>query len=97
MDKLKLNNSENYEFLCNVKLSKDKYPIAFENKIEELLEQGFETREAAEKYISETEIELELYYHKGYGVFAVETDAVENGCDIFSPYNGKEYQGWEQE
>ena len=86
---MKLNNAENYEHLCNVKLTKEQYPIAFENKVSELMEQGlFSTREEAEKAVTEMEIELELYYHKDYGLFAVESEAVEGGT-IYSPYSGE--------
>ena len=34
------------------------------------------------------EIELEVYYEVGYGLFAVEADAVES-ADIYSPYSGE--------
>lgn len=86
---LKLNSSENYEHLCNVKLTKEQYPIAFNNKVAELMEQDlFTTKEEAEKAVSEMEIELELYYHKDYGLFAVESEAVESGT-IYSPYSGE--------
>ena len=30
---VQLNNSDNYEHLCNVVLTKDKFPIAYENKV----------------------------------------------------------------
>lgn len=86
---MKLNSAEDYEHLCNVRLTKEKYPIAFKNKVDELLEQGcYGNREEAENAVSGMEIELELYYHKEYGLFAVESDAVESGT-IYSPYNGE--------
>ena len=91
MAKLVLNNTENYEHLANVKLTKEKYPIAFENKVNELVDDGM-SREDAENMVSSMVIELELYYQEGYGLFAVESDAVDNGADIFSPYNKEEYQ-----
>ena len=34
------------------------------------------------------EIELELYYEKEYGLFAVESGAVESGT-IYSPYSAE--------
>ena len=34
------------------------------------------------------EIELEIYYEKGTGLFAVESEAVESGT-IYSPYTGE--------
>ena len=81
-----LNNEDNYEHLCNVRLTKEKFPIAFATKVEELIEQGVcKTKEEAESLIADMEIELELYYEKGHGLFAVESEAVESGT-IFSPY-----------
>ena len=53
---------------------------------------GYNPREDAENMVSSMVIELELYYQEGYGLFAVESDAVDNGADIFSPYNKEEYQ-----
>lgn len=88
---LKLNDSDNYEFLCNVTLTKEKFPICFENKVQELLEENlFDSREEAEKAVEKMSIELELYYHKGYGLFAVECEGVESGT-IYSPYSGELY------
>lgn len=87
----KLNDSDNYEHLCNVRLTKEKYPVAFENKVQELLEENCaSTREEAEKMVEKMEIELELYYEKGTGLFAVESAAVECGT-IYSPYTKEEY------
>jgi hypothetical protein len=34
------------------------------------------------------EIELEIYYEKGTGLFAVESETVESGT-IYSPYTGE--------
>ena len=85
---VKLNNSDNYEHLCNVKLTKEKFPIAFEHKVHELMTECRETRENAEHMVSDMEIELELYYEEGTGLFAVESDAVD--CSrIYSPYTGE--------
>lgn len=86
----KLNTAENYEHLANVKLTKEKYPIAYENKVEELMEENSMSREEAESVIKDMEIELEIYYEKGYGLFAVESEAVESGT-IYSPYSKEEY------
>lgn len=89
---IKLNNSENYEHLCNVRLTKEKFPIAFEHKVQELIEDCGMSREEAEKTIPDMEIELELYYHPSYGLFAVESEAVERTASIFSPYTGEELE-----
>ena len=86
----KLNNSNEYEHLCNVKLTKEKFPKAFAAKVEELIEEGVcASEEEAEAVIADMEIELELYYEKGYGLFAVESEAVNSGT-IFSPYSCEE-------
>ena len=82
---MKLNNSDCYDSIM-VTLAPDKYPTAFANKVDELIDQNqFKTREEAEAYVSGTPIELELYYEKGTGLFAVEAEAVESGT-IYSPY-----------
>lgn len=86
--KVKLNSSENYEHLCTVKLTKEKYPIAYENKVLELMEDCNMSEAEAEALIKDMAIELEIYYHKGYGLFAVESEAVES-CTIYSPYSGE--------
>ena len=86
---VKLNNSDNYESIGSIKLSKDKFPIAFQNKVDELIEEGVcSTTEEAEKIVSEMEIELEIYYEKGTGLFAVDSEAVESGT-IYSPYTAE--------
>lgn len=86
---VKLNNSDSYESIGSIKLSKDKFPIAFQNKVEELIEEGVcSTIEEAEKIVNDIEFELEVYYEKGTGLFAVESDAVESGT-IYSPYTAE--------
>ena len=88
MEKTVINNSDNYEHLCNVKLSREKHPIAFQHKVNELVENGMSPEEA-EKYVTESVIELEIYYQEGYGLFAVETEFCECTDEMFSPYNGE--------
>jgi hypothetical protein len=86
---VKLNNSDNYESIGKIVLTKEKFPIAFQNKVDELIEEKVcSTREEAEKIVSEMEIELEIYYEKGTGLFAVESEAVESGT-IYSPYTAE--------
>lgn len=86
---VKLNNSDDYESLGVIKLSKEKFPKAFQAKVEELLEEDVcATKEEAEKLVSDMEFELELYYEKGTGLFAVECGAVESGT-IYSPYTAE--------
>ena len=91
MATLKLNNSEEYESIGTFKLSKEKTPKAYNNKLNELRKNGM-TKEEAETYLLESSIELEVYYHEDYGLFAVESDAVDGGADIYSPYTGEQYE-----
>lgn len=85
---VKLNTSDNYESI-KVTLSKVEYPIAYNNKIEELVEEGlYKTTEDAENDNPTIEIEMEIYYEKHYGLFAVESAAVESGT-IYSPYTSE--------
>ena len=83
---MKLNSAENFEPI-RIRVTKEAYPIVFENKVEELVEDGL-TREEAEAEVEGMEFECELYYHKTYGLFAVESGAVEAGT-IYSPYDGE--------
>ena len=65
------------------------YPNAFKAKVEELLEQGaVNSRQEAEEIASQP-IQLELYYHKNNGLFAVESEAVEASemGGLYSPYD----------
>lgn len=86
---VKLNNSDEYESLGSFKLDKEKFPKAFQAKVEELLEEGVcGAEEEAEALIKDMVFELEVYYEKGTGLFAVESEAVESGT-IYSPYTAE--------
>ena len=86
---VRLNNTEDYESLGKIKLTKESFPIAFKAKVEELLDEGVcSTEQEAEKIVEDIEFELEVYYEKGCGLFAVESEAVECGT-IYSPYSGE--------
>ena len=89
---MKLNPSSQIESI-KVTLTPETFPIAFKNKVDELMEQGaFESREEAQKWVRETPIELELYYDKHSGLFAVESDALEGSASsICSPYNPTDF------
>ena len=87
MKAIKMNNADNYESI-NITLSRENTPIAYQNKLDELMDcEAFDTKSEAEKWLSKTPIELELYYEKGYGLFGVEAEAVEC-AEIHSPYSG---------
>ena len=82
-----MNNADNYESI-NITLSKENTPIAYQNKLDELMDcKAFDTQAEAEKWLRETPIELELYYEYGYGLFGVEAEAIES-TEIQSPYSG---------
>ena len=87
MKAIKMNNADNYESI-NITLSKENTPIAYQNKLDELMDcKAFDTQAEAEAWLNETPIELELYYENGYGLFGVESEAVES-TEINSPYSG---------
>ena len=87
MKAIKMNNADNYESI-NITLSRENTPIAYQNKLDELMDcKAFDTQAEAEAWLNETPIELELYYENGYGLFGVEAEAVEN-TEIQSPYSG---------
>lgn len=67
-------------------LSEEYHPIAYKNKLEELVESGMNVADA-KKYIETTPIDLEIYYEKGKGLFAIDCETIENGKDIYSPYS----------
>ena len=74
-----------------VRLDRNKTPISFRLKVDELMEQGaFDTRESAEKWVEENPIVLEMIYEKHSGLFAVESESIESG--VFSPYTKEEIE-----
>lgn len=90
MARIQANSEEDYESIM-VRLTKNKYPIAFKAKVEELMESGaFDDSREAEEWVENTPIELELYYDKHSGLFGVEAEAIECGATaICSPYTGE--------
>lgn len=96
MAAVKLNPAEVCEQIIIV-LTKDEYPVAYNNKIEELVEQKlYPSKEAAERHNPKFELYCEIYYHKDCGVFAVEQGAVESST-IYSPYTGEICEEYEEE
>lgn len=72
--------------VIEIKLSKDKYPIAYNNKLEELIGLGV-SKEEAEKWIDDSVFVMELIYEKDAGLFAIESDAIESSIEtLCSPY-----------
>jgi hypothetical protein len=72
-----------------VLLTRQTFPIAFQNKLDELMSQGaFDNEEDAIKWIESNPIVLEIMYEKDSGLFAVESEAIECGT-LISPYSGE--------
>ena len=81
-------NEPGSEEIIRVQLSKEHTPVAYQKKLEELVETGaFDTQEEAEKWLNKNPIVLEIYYEKQQGLFAVESEAIES-CELVSPYTG---------
>lgn len=70
----------------NVRITETSHPQVFKQKLVEMVKSGLSEADA-KVWISQTEFELELYYSPDLGMFAVESEAVEN-ADIFDPYTG---------
>ena len=84
----KLTNADNYVHLTTVRFGD--YPQICKLKAEELVEEGFYSfYDDAYNAAKDMETELELFYEKGTGLFAVESDAVES-APIYSPYTKEE-------
>ena len=85
-------NPAGKEEIISVTLTEEKYPVAYAEKLKELKSAGV-TEEEARKYIRQTPIILEIYYEKGRGLFAVESDALEcSATSIMSPYSGEYFE-----
>lgn len=90
MARIKTNSAEDYES-TTIRLSRSKYPIAYQAKLEELVEQNcYDSIEKAESNNPYFDIEVEMYYDKHHGLFAVEAEAIESDAEsICSPYTGE--------
>ena len=85
-------NKIGQEETISVLLTRNAFPIAFQNKLDELMEQGaFNSEEEATRWIESTPIVLEIMYEKDSGLFGVEAEAIESGSAI-SPYSGEEIE-----
>ena len=81
---MKLNNSDQMEMLT-IQLSKEKTPIAWESRVQSIVNSGVARVEAEE--MADEPIEVEMYYNPNAGLFLVECEAVESGT-IYDPYSG---------
>jgi hypothetical protein len=75
--------------IIEVYLSPTKTPVAYKNRVEELIEECGMTREEAEREAFNTSIPLELVYEKNCGLFAVDSQATDCST-VWSPYSQKE-------
>ena len=89
---MRLNNSEEMETM-QVLLSKNRTPIAFEQRVLSLIDSGL-TREEAEIEATNP-IDVEIYYNPNAGLFLVECEAVESGT-IYDPYSGELMDDWDE-
>ena len=48
--------------------------------------------EAKEQIRISGPMELEIYYHYNWGLFAVEAEAIDAGAKIYSPYTTEQYK-----
>ncbi len=82
-------NKAGQEETIAVLLTRKSFPIAFQNKLNELMEQGaFDSEEEATRWIEKHPIILEIMYEKNNGLFAVESEAIESAY-LMSPYSGE--------
>lgn len=87
--KYKFNNAADAEII-HVILSQEKFPIFFKQKVDEVIEEFNLTEEEARKQVEGMEFTLELCYQQGSGLFAIETEAIEqSGNNLFNPYTGE--------
>ena len=84
---IKINHSDVMEYIL-ITLKEDLYPIAHQEKVNELMEQGaFDNIQEAKDFVNNSPIELELYYEKHNGLIGIEAGAVESmGKNLSSPY-----------
>ena len=84
---IKLHTADKMETV-SITLTRETFPIAFQNKLDELMHTGyFDTEDEAIAWIESTPFEMELFYEDGYGLFLVEAEAAECGT-VQSPYSG---------
>tara|TARA_R110000787_G_scaffold43760_2_gene107197 strand:+ start:1983 stop:2279 length:297 start_codon:yes stop_codon:yes gene_type:complete len=88
--KLVINPPSGYD-LISITLDETQHPIAFANKLTCLTEGAGMTEMEARHHMMENPIEMELYYEIGSGLMAVESEIVECGNSISSPYGNGEY------
>ncbi len=86
MAKLQI-NPQGTEEIFEIYLDPVKHPVAYSNKVEELIGVGM-TREEAEGFVRDVPFTMEVYYSRGQGLFLVESETIEFN-DIHNPYDGE--------
>lgn len=86
MAKLQI-NPQGTEEVFEIYLDPVKHPVAYNNKVEELIDSGM-SREEADRFVQTMPFVLEVYYSQGQGLFLVESEAIEYN-DIHNPYDGE--------
>jgi len=80
------NSAKNAE-IVRISLDRNKYPIAFENRVKSLMDSGLD-RADSEKSASKP-IVLEILYDPDCGLFALESEAIDSITEFFNPYTGE--------
>lgn len=73
-----------------VYLSEHGTPVAYKQKLSELIRTGMGEPEA--RSVLKNSIELELIYHPDKGLFAIESEVVASALPWYSPYSGQAYR-----
>lgn len=74
-----------------VRLSPTKTPVAFNNKVKELVEECGLSEEEAKREVMNMTFILEVIYEQSCGLFAVESEALDCS-EVWSPYTQKEIE-----
>lgn len=97
MEREKLIPDAGNEEVINVYIDEVHYPNVFHRKLKELVDDCGMTEDEAREAITSQPFVLELVYHPNYGLFAVESEAIDS-TEIFSPYTGEEiYSPYDEE
>ena len=85
--KLEQHTPEDVEVL-KLSLDPEKYPKFFTRKVAEFTDLGLSQEEAeAEVRKWMADFELEIYYEPHMGAWSVESEALEAGANLFSPFS----------
>lgn len=73
-----------------VYLSEHGTPVAYKQKLSELIRTGLSEPEA--RSVLKNSIELDIIYHPENGLFAIESEVVASALPLYSPYSGQVYR-----